>query len=120
MLEGVAFALRDALDLVEELGGRPRVGRISGGGARSQLWLEIVASVLEMPLEATVVDEGAAYGAALLGGVAAGVWGDAREAVATCVKVTRVVEPRPEWIAPYAEARERFRGLYPALRPLQV
>ena len=74
VLEGVAFGLRDALDLVEELGGRPRVGRISGGGARSQLWLEIVASVLEMPLEATVVDEGAAYGAALLGGVAAGVW----------------------------------------------
>jgi xylulokinase len=73
--------------------GRPRVGRISGGGARSQLWLEIVASVLEMPLEATVVDEGAAYGAALLGGVAAGVWGDAREAVSQCVKVTRTIEP---------------------------
>ena len=94
VLEGVAFALRDALDLVEELGGRPRVGRISGGGARSQLWLEIVASVLEMPLEATVVDEGAAYGAALLGGVAAGVWDDAREAVSACVKVTRTIEPR--------------------------
>jgi len=120
VLEGVAFALRDALDLVEELGGRPRVGRISGGGARSELWLEIVASVLEMPLEATVVDEGAAYGAALLGGVAAGVWGDAREAVATCVEVTRTIEPRPEWIEPYAEARQRFRALYPALRPLQV
>jgi xylulokinase len=73
-----------------------------------------------MPLEATVVDEGAAYGAALLGGVAAGVWDDAREAVETCVKVTRVVEPRPDWIEPYAEVRERFRGLYPALRPLQV
>ena len=73
-----------------------------------------------MPLEVTVVDEGAAYGAALLGGVAAGVWGDAREAVTTCVKVTRTIEPRPEWVAPYAEARERFRGLYPALRPLQV
>ena len=120
VLEGVAFGLRDALDLVEQLGGRPRVGRISGGGARSQLWLEIVASVLEMPLEATVVDEGAAYGAALLGGVAAGVWDDVREAVSACVKVTRTIEPRPEWIAPYAEARERFRGLYPALRPLQV
>jgi xylulokinase len=119
VLEGVAFALRDALDLVEELGGRPRVGRISGGGARSRLWLEIVASVLEMPLEATVVDEGAAYGAALLGGVAAGVWGDARAAVSECVKVTRTIEPRAEWIEPYAEARERFRGLYPALRPLQ-
>ena len=67
-----------------------------------------------------VVDEGAAYGAALLGGVAAGVWGDAREAVSACVKVTRTIEPRPEWIEPYAEARERFRGLYPALRPLQA
>jgi xylulokinase len=73
-----------------------------------------------MPLEATVVDEGAAYGAALLGGVAAGVWGDAREAVSECVKVTRTIEPRADWIEPYAEARERFRGLYPALRPLQA
>jgi xylulokinase len=119
VLEGVAFGLRDALDLVDELGGRPRVGRVSGGGGRSQLWLEIVASVLEMPLEATVVDEGAAYGAALLAGVAAGVWPDARTAVSECVKVTRTVEPRAEWVPAYAEARERFRGLYPALRPLQ-
>ena len=45
------------------------------------------------------------------------MWDDAREAVSACVKVTRTIEPRPEWIAPYAEARERFRGLYPALRP---
>jgi xylulokinase len=120
VLEGVAFGLRDALDLVDELGGRPRVGRVSGGGGRSELWLQIVASVLEMPLEATVVDEGAAYGAALLGGVAAGVWPDARSAVASCVRVTRTVEPRADWVGAYAEARERFRGLYPALRPLQA
>jgi xylulokinase len=123
VLEGVAFGLRDALDLVADMSHpprRPRTGRVSGGGGRSDLWLQIVASVLEMPLEATVVDEGAAYGAALLGGVAAGVWEDARAAVDRCVKVTRVVEPRADWIEPYAEARERFRGLYPALRPLQV
>jgi xylulokinase len=118
VLEGVAFGLRDALDLVEELGGRPRVGRVSGGGARSQLWLEIVASVLDLPLELTVVDEGAAYGAALLGGVACGVFADAREAVSECVRVTRVVEPRAEWVEAYGGIRERFRGLYPALRPL--
>jgi len=123
VLEGVAFGLRDALDLVADMSHpprRPRVGRVSGGGGRSQLWLEIVASVLDMPLEATVVDEGAAYGAALLGGVAAGVWDDARSAVDRCVKVTRTIEPRAEWIEPYAAARERFRGLYPALRPLQA
>ncbi|HMI70514.1 MAG TPA: xylulokinase [Solirubrobacteraceae bacterium] len=123
VLEGVAFGLRDALDLVADMSHpprRPRTGRVSGGGGRSDLWLQIVASVLEMPLEATVVDEGAAYGAALLGGVAAGVWDDPRAAVDRCVKVTRTIEPRADWIEPYAEARERFRGLYPALRPLQV
>jgi xylulokinase len=123
VLEGVAFGLRDALDLVADMSHpprRPRAGRVSGGGGRSDLWLQIVASVLEMPLEATVVDAGAAYGAALLGGVAGGVWDDARAAVDRCVKVTRTIEPRADWIEPYAEARERFRGLYPALRPLQV
>ncbi|HEX7300237.1 MAG TPA: xylulokinase [Solirubrobacteraceae bacterium] len=123
VLEGVAFGLRDALDVVAAMSKPPRrpgAGRVSGGGARSELWLEIVASVLEMPLEVTVVDEGAAYGAALLGGVAAGVWDDARAAVDRCVRVTRVIEPRAEWIDVYGEHRERFRQLYPALRPLQV
>ena len=67
-----------------------------GGGARSQLWLEIVASVLE----ATVVDEGAAYGAALLGDVAGGVRNDAREAGSACVKVTRTIQPRPSGPSP--------------------
>ncbi len=118
VLEGVAFGLRDALDLVAELGERPAAGRVSGGGARSALWLEIVASVLELPLELCVADEGGALGAALLAGVAGGVWPDPRAAVAACVNVTRTVEPRGEWIEPYAEIGPRFRGLYPALRPL--
>jgi len=123
VLEGVSFGLRDALDLVEAMSDPPRrlpVGRVSGGGARSPLWLEIVASVLDVPLELTLVDEGAAYGAALLGGVAAGVWDGPREAVSACVQVTRTVEPRRDWVEAYADARERFRGLYPALRPLQA
>jgi xylulokinase len=119
VLEGVAFALRDSLELVEGLGGRPSAGRVSGGGVRSDLWLEIVASVLDLPLEVTRVDEGAAYGAALLGGVAAGVWADAGEAVEACVRVTRTIEPRPDWVAEYAVRRERFRGLYPALSALR-
>jgi len=118
VLEGVAFGLRDALDLVESLGERPRVARVSGGGSRSAIWLEIVASVLDLPLEVCAVDEGAAFGAALLGGVAAGVFEDARAAVEACVRVARTVEPRPDWVERYAEVLPRFRQLYPALRPL--
>jgi xylulokinase len=116
VLEGVAFGLRDALDLVAELGGKPGSGRVSGGGGRGLLWLEIVASVLDLPLELTRADEGAAYGAALLGGVGAGVWGDVREAVETCVHVTRTIEPRAEWVERYAELQPAFRRVYPALR----
>src|SRR5690349_21055968 len=116
VLEGVAFGLRDGLDLVAGMGGRPASGRVSGGGGRGTLWLEIVASVLGMPLELTRADEGAAYGAALLGGVAAGVFGDAREAVESCVQVTRTIEPRAEWVERYAELQPGFQRLYPALR----
>ena len=108
VLEGVAFGLRDALDLVEDRARQPpAAGRVSGGGARASLWLEIVASVLDLPLEVCAADEGAAYGAALLGGVAAGVFDDAGEAVEACVRVTRTIEPRAEWVERYAEVLPR-------------
>ena len=116
VLEGVAFALRDSLDLVAELGGSPAFGRVSGGGAGSDLWLAIVASVLELPLERVAVDEGAAFGAAILGGVAAGVWPDVYAAVAATVSPRARIDPVPEWVERYRERRERFRALYPALR----
>jgi xylulokinase len=104
---------------VSDLAGRPPVARVSGGGARSTLWLQIVASVLDLPLEVTEVDEGAAYGAALLGGVAAGTWSDPAEAAEACVHVTRRVEPRPDWVARYAELRPAFRAAYPALESVR-
>ncbi len=116
VLEGVAYGLRDSLDLIRELGVEPERGRVSGGGARSELWLRIIASVLELPLERPVVEEGAAYGAALLGGVACGTWPDVAAATAACVRVSGEVEPERAWIGPYAEGRERFRALYPAIR----
>jgi xylulokinase len=116
VLEGVAYGLRDSLDLVRELGGEPSVGRVSGGGARSELWLQIVASVLELPLERVAVDEGAAFGAALLGGVAAGVWPSVGDAVASAVRVTSVVEPVPSWVDVYRERRPAYQGLYGALK----
>ena len=95
VLEGVAFALRDSLDLTEELGGRPKTGRVSGGGARGALWTQIIASVLELPLEPVAVDEGAAFGAAILGGVAANVWPDVHTAVEATVKPGKPIEPQP-------------------------
>jgi xylulokinase len=117
VLEGVAYGLRDSLELLRSLGMTADRGRLSGGGARGGLWPQIVASVLELPLERTTVDEGAAFGAALLGGVAAGTFGDVHEAVAACVHVRETVEPDAGSSAAYRDGYERFRGLYPALAP---
>jgi xylulokinase len=120
VLEGVAYGLRDSLELLRSVGVEVEVGRISGGGARSSLWLEIVASVLDLPLERTAAEEGAAYGAALLGGVAKGVFGDAYEAVAACVRVRDRIEPDAELHTVYEEGYARYRRLYPTLEQLQA
>ena len=74
--------------------------------------------MLEIPQERLAVEEGAAYGAALLGGVAGGVWASPAEAVAACVRPRGRVDPVADWIGPYREQRERFRALYPALRDI--
>jgi xylulokinase len=116
MLEGVAFGLRDSLELLRDLGVGVEVGRASGGGARSSLWLQIVASALGIPLELTAVEEGSAFGAALLGGVAAGVFSDVQEAVARCVSVRETVKPLPDWAQTYEDLYPRYRSLYPALK----
>ena len=99
---------------------RRRAGRVSGGGARSRLWLRIVASALGIPLERTESEEGSAFGAALLGGVAGGVFGDVHEAVERCVRVTERIEPDPHWREAYAELHARHQSLYPALHPVRV
>jgi xylulokinase len=118
VLEGVAYGLRDSLELLRAIGVQADVGRISGGGARNPLWLRIVASVIGLPLELTTAQEGAAYGAALLGAVRAGVFTDASEAVDACVRMRDRVEPNPEWQRAYDEGYARWRELYPTLRPL--
>jgi xylulokinase len=120
VIEGVAYGLRDSLELLRSLGVEAEIGRISGGGAQSELWRRIVASVLGVPMERTAgAEEGAAFGAALLGGVAAGVFADAAEAIEACVCVDDRVEPEPDWVAAYDEGYDRFRQLYPALLPLE-
>ena len=120
VLEGVAFGLRDSLDLLRPLGVEARVARVSGGGARSRGWLRIVASVLGVPLELTESEEGSAFGAALLGGVAGGAFADVREVAARCVRVTDTIEPDPSELDTYAELHARYRALYPALREVRL
>ena len=114
VMEGVAFGLRDSLELLRGLGVEASRGRISGGGARSDLWVRIAASALRLRIERMQLEEGAAYGAALLAGVRAGVFADAADAVDRCVRVRETIEP--EW--DYEDAYTRFRSLYPTLKEL--
>ena len=116
VLEGVAFGLADSFDLLRALGVETTVARASGGGARSEFWLRIFASVLGVPVCRMAVDEGSAFGAALLGGVAGGMFADVDEAVDACVRVRDQIDPEPDWRDVYADRRERFKALYPALK----
>lgn len=116
VLEGVAFGLRDCLDVLRAAGAEVSSGRVSGGGAGSDLWVRIAASTLGIELSRTLVDEGAAFGAALLGGIACGVWRDAHEAVAATVRLTETIEPDLAWASVYGEQIERYRALYHAIR----
>jgi xylulokinase len=117
VLEGVAFGLRDALDLITQAGvAKPASIRASGGGVRSALWRQILADVLEAEIDIVATEEGAAYGAGLLAAVGAGHHASVDSAVETMVSV-RPAESPSENTDRYSEVHERYRGLYPALRP---
>jgi xylulokinase len=116
VLEGVAFGLRDGLDLMTEAGmPAPAQIRASGGGTASALWCQILADVLGAEIATVETTEGAAYGASLLAGVGAGWWGSGEAAAEAVVRVTPVASPGPD-AAGYAERHAVYRELYPALR----
>jgi xylulokinase len=115
VMEGVCFGLRDCLDLMAMSGAEIDSAVISGGGANSELWCEMAASVLGIPLSRTANHDGAAFGAALLGGVCAGVWSDPREAAAAAVVLTSTIEPVAADVPRYEELHGTFQDLYPAI-----
>lgn len=117
VLEGVAFGLRDGLDLMVAAG-MPAAARVraSGGGLASTLWRQILADVLDAGIETAGTTEGAAYGAALLATPTAGWFKSADAAVAALVHASPVASPGPEAGA-YRQPHAAFRELYPALRP---
>ena len=115
VLEGVAFGLRDNFELLTEAGlPAPERVRLSGGAAKSPLWSQILADVLDVALEVPAVGEAAALGAALLAGVGTGAWDTAEAATSAAVRITKTTEPRNA--AAYTDAYARFRQLYPALQ----
>ncbi|MBN1311593.1 MAG: xylulokinase [Anaerolineae bacterium] len=116
VLEGVAFGLRDSFTLIQEAGlGDIRRVHVSGGGAKSALWRQILADVFNAELVTVNTTEGAAYGAALLAGVGAGHWPDVEAACAGTIKVTGRIEPDAQRVALYADYYPQYRALYPAL-----
>jgi xylulokinase len=115
VLEGVAFGLKDCLGLVQRAGlGGTRQVRVSGGGARSALWRQILSDVLEVDLITVTTTEGAAYGAALLAGVGSGVYANVPTACAIAVQEAGRTEPgRAARV--YPDYYACYRALYPAL-----
>jgi xylulokinase len=117
VLEGVAFGLRDALELMRAAGlAAPEEIRVTGGGSRSRLWRQILADVLGAPVLTTSTAEGAAQGAAMLAAVGCGRFADVPAACRDLVELGDPIVPSPA-AATYDGAYERYRELYPALAP---
>jgi len=119
VLEGVAFGLRDSFELMKQAGQKEiRQVRVSGGGARSLLWRQILADVLGAELVTVNTTEGAAYGSALLAGVGAGLWPDVDSACQATVRLTGSTVPQPAEQAAYEKYYALYRQLYPALKEI--
>jgi len=118
ILEGVAFSLRDTFTLFNEMKVPVSSIRLGGGGARSPLWRQIQADVYGHEVEIVEAEEGAAYGAALLAGVGAGIWPTVDAACAATVRVASRVAPQPAAVSTLNSAYSAFRRIYPATRSI--
>ena len=116
MLEGVAFAIRDSLEVARSLGLDIRKSRICGGGAKSPLWRSIMANVCDLELEQIESEEGPGYGGAMLAAVACGEFASVQEAADRLVHVVATVKPDPEICARYEVQYRKFSQIYPAMR----
>lgn len=116
VMEGVAFGLRDSLELMRQMDVSAAEVRATGGGARSRLWRQILADVFGCPVVSLTADEGPAFGAALLAGVGAGVFESVPDACRSAIRLGERLEPRRETVKVYEDLYRRYRELYPLLR----
>ena len=118
LIEGVAYSLKDCLDIVESLGSKVESVRASGGGARNPFWRGILAGAFAKPIATLQTQEGSAYGAALLGMVGSGRFATVEEACRSTIRERDRMSPDDELMTIYAAGHRVFRELYPALKPV--
>ena len=118
VLEGVAYAIRDSVEVARSLGITISSSRICGGGAKSALWKKILANVLNAQLQCLESEQGPGMGGAMLAMVAAGVYGSVQEVCDRFVRVASTVEPEPELVAKYEKRYQQFRQIYPTCKQL--
>ena len=116
VLEGVAFAIKENIEIAKSMGVVIEKSTVCGGGARSRIWLKILANVLNMPLEIPVTEEGPSFGGAMLAMVATGEYGSVEECAEAILSVKDTIYPDAEIAARYAVQYEKFEKIYPALK----
>ena len=119
IFEGVAFGLRDSLEIARAEGLDVQKTRICGGGAKSPLWRRIIANVMNLKVETLVSEEGPAMGGALLAAVGCGVFPDVEAASDAVVKIAGTEEPETGLVQLYEERYQTFRKIYPALKGIR-
>ncbi|MCI6019807.1 MAG: xylulokinase [Clostridiales bacterium] len=118
VLEGVAFGLRDSLEVARSLGIKIERTKICGGGAKSPLWKKIIANVMNLKVDVIESEEGPGYGGAMLAAVGCGVFESVEEAAKKLVKVVDTVEPCPELVEKYEKQYRKFARIYPTVKEL--
>ena len=118
VLEGVAFAIRDSLEVAKKLGISISRSKLCGGGAKSALWKEILSNVLQLELDSVASEQGPGLGGAMLAMVACGAFASVAEACGKLVRVSETVRPDPELAARYEARYQQFRRIYPACKTL--
>ena len=118
VLEGVAFALRDCLEVARSLGIDIKKTRICGGGAKSPLWKKMIANIMNLDVEVIKSEEGPALGGAMLAAVAKGEYKSVADAAQAIVRVVDTVHPEAALVEKYEKRYQQFRKIYPALKPV--
>ncbi len=118
VMEGVTFGLKDSLELIKKRGVVIEKVRAIGGGAKSKVWQQIIADIFAIPVDLLEIEEGPAYGAAMLAGVGVGMFKDFSEVDKELIKVRTTIEPKAKNIDKYQKNYQVYKSLYPALKDI--